>query len=189
MSGASREVRSERGLARRVSIRPPCAADERELSRLREASWDFLAPWESAPPPAPFGEEWFATYIESAARDDTERLLICRADDGAIVGGANISAIVRGAFHCGFLGYWIGGPFARQGLMSEALPLVLDHAFGALSLHRVEANVRPENTASIALVRRSGFRREGFSPKYLRISGEWRDHERWALLAEEWRAR
>lgn len=69
--------------------------------------------------------------------------------------------------------------------MSEALDLTLRHAFGALRLHRVEANVQPDNTASIALVRRAGLRLEGFSPRYLKVAGRWRDHERWAITVED----
>jgi ribosomal-protein-alanine N-acetyltransferase len=72
--------------------------------------------------------------------------------------------------------------------MSEGLALVLDYAFGALDLHRIESNIQPNNAASLALVKRLGFRKEGFSPAFLRIDGEWRDHERWAMLNEEWMA-
>src|SRR6266566_1180875 len=84
---------------------------------------------------------------------------------------------------------WIGVRHARQGYMTEALPLALRHAFRTLRLHRVEANILPVNRASLALVRRAGFRREGYSPRYLEIAGRWADHERWALLAEDWRPR
>jgi len=178
---------TELGRGERVWIHSPSASDEVELRRLRNESWDFLARWEPAPPDGrePASAQWFADYLESAARDDTARFLIRRVDDDALVGGVNVSAIVRGVFQSGFLGYWIGSRFARQGLMTAGLSLVVEHAFGPLALHRVEANIRPENAASIALVRRLGFRREGFSPRYLRIAGDWRDHERWALLAED----
>ncbi len=88
-----------------------------------------------------------------------------------------------------YLGYAVGKPFAGQGYMREGIELVLRHAFTTLRLHRVEANIQPDNHASIALARGAGFRREGFSPRYLKIGGRWRDHERWAILADEWRAR
>ncbi|MGE8545939.1 MAG: GNAT family N-acetyltransferase [Alcaligenes sp.] len=88
-----------------------------------------------------------------------------------------------------FIGYYGMSNFSRKGLMTEALRAAVDHAFDDLGLHRLEANIQPENQASIALVRRLGFQKEGHSPRYLRINGEWRDHERWALLADmaEWR--
>lgn len=94
-----------------------------------------------------------------------------------------------GLFRSAYLGYHIGAPHARQGYMAEALGLALTHGFGPLRLHRLEANVRPENGASIALVRRLGFTCEGYSRRYLKIGGRWRDHERWAMLREDWRAR
>lgn len=92
-------------------------------------------------------------------------------------------------FQSGYLAYYIGASHAGQGYMTEALQLMLRTAFRTLRLHRVEANIQPGNRASIALVERAGFRREGYSRRYLKIARRWRDHERWALLAEEWRPR
>jgi ribosomal-protein-alanine N-acetyltransferase len=98
----------------------------------------------------------------------------------------NVSEIVRGALRSAYLGYYGFAPYLGHGYMSEGMTLALRWAFGALRLHRLEANIQPGNRASLRLARRLGFRREGFSPRYLKIAGRWRDHERWALLAEEW---
>ena len=101
-----------------------------------------------------------------------------------IVGVINITEIVQASFQSAYLGYYGMAWSSRRGLMTEALNAAVRYAFGDLGLHRLEANIQPENTASIALVRRVGFKKEGFSPRYLRINGKWRDHERWALLAD-----
>ena len=85
------------------------------------------------------------------------------------------------------MGYAVGAPYARQGYMTEGLRLVLKHAFSKLKLHRVEANIQPENKGSIALVKRVGFQLEGYSPHYLKIAGHWRDHERWAMVKEHFK--
>jgi ribosomal-protein-alanine N-acetyltransferase len=106
---------------------------------------------------------------------------------GELAGVINLSEIVRGAFRSAYLGYYAFVPHAGRGYMTEGLALALRWIFGTLRLHRVEANIQPGNAASRALVRRLGFRREGFSPRYLKIAGRWRDHERWALVAEDWR--
>ena len=126
---------------------------------------------------------------QAQMRADFEALLLCRASDGAILGFFNLSQIVRRGFQSAYLGYAVGKPYAGQGYMRDGLELVLRHAFTTMRLHRVEANIQPTNTSSLALARGAGFRREGFSPRYLKISGRWRDHERWAILAEEWRDR
>jgi len=131
----------------------------------------------------------FAGWLRTSRGGRHEKLLVCRIEDGALLGASNINEIVRVPSQSAFLGYWIGAPYARQGYMTEALQLALHYAFRTLGLHRVEANIMPVNRASIMLVRRAGFRREGYSPRYLKIAGRWADHERWALLVEDWRPR
>jgi ribosomal-protein-alanine N-acetyltransferase len=97
-----------------------------------------------------------------------------------------LSQIFRGNLKSAYVGYWIGAMFSRQGYMTEALGLLLSFAFGSLRLHRIEANIQPENAPSKALVTRIGFRKEGFSPRYLKLAGRWKDHERWAICREDW---
>ena len=96
--------------------------------------------------------------------------------------------IVRGIFCSGYLGYYAFAPHHGHGYMKQGLRAILSEAFGRQRLHRLEANIQPENEASRRLVKGAGFRLEGFSPRYLKIAGRWRDHERWAITAEEWRS-
>jgi [ribosomal protein S5]-alanine N-acetyltransferase len=168
----------------RVLLRHPTASDRAEFLTRARASARLHAPWIVAP-----SNDEFDDYLRRAGRDNALFFLICRLEDGAIAGVANVSEIVRGNFRSAYLGYYAFEPFAGQGYMSEGLRLVLRHVFGAQGLHRIEANIQPGNARSAALVERIGFRREGFSPKYLKIRGRWRDHERWAILAEEFVAR
>jgi [ribosomal protein S5]-alanine N-acetyltransferase len=168
-----------------VFLRAPTPGDREEFIALMRASRSFHRPWATAPT----DEDRFAAYIADGRRPDFEALLACRLDDDAILGFFNLSQITRGMFQSAYLGYAVGRPFAGKGYMREGLELVLRHAFLTLRLHRVEANIQPGNQASLALARGAGFRREGFSPRYLKIGGRWRDHERWAILAEDWRAR
>ena len=137
----------------------------------------------------PATHEQYARYLARSRRDGFVGLLIRRLSDDAILGSIEISQISRGNFQSAYLGYLIGAPFANQGYMTEALSLALDYAFDRLRLHRLEANLQPSNAASRALVRRLGFTREGYSRRYLKIAGRWRDHERWAILREDRRAR
>ncbi len=130
----------------------------------------------------------FADFLERSQRGDFACFLICLKSNEKIVGAISLSQIFMGPFRSAYLGYHIGAEYANQRLMTEALPLILKYAFKDLKLHRVEANIQPGNKASIALVRRAGFVREGFSRRYLKIDGRWRDHERWAILAEDWKS-
>lgn len=168
---------------RHVFLRPPAADDRREFVSLMRASRSFHKPWASAPT----DEDRFAAYIADAQRPDFEAMLLCRGEDLAILGFFNLSQIVRRSLQSAYLGYAVGKPFAGQGYMRDGIKLVLQRAFTEMRLHRIEANIQPGNHASIALARGAGFRREGFSPRYLKIAGRWRDHERWAILADDWR--
>ena len=170
--------------AARVFVRSPAARDREEFISLMRSSRSFHRPWATAPT----DDERFAAYLADSRRPDFEAMLLCRRQDLAILGFFNLSQIVRRSLQSAYLGYAAGKPFAGQGYMREGIQLVLRHAFLDLRLHRVEANIQPDNRASIALAQRAGFRREGFSPRYLKIAGRWRDHERWAMLADDWRA-
>jgi ribosomal-protein-alanine N-acetyltransferase len=168
----------------RVYLRTPTRADAEEFIALMRASRSFHRPWATAPA----DEERFSAYLADSLRPDFEAMLACRLDDAAILGFFNLSQIARGLMQSAYLGYAVGKKYAGQGYMREGLELVLRHAFVDLRLHRVEANIQPGNKASLALAQGTGFRREGFSPRYLKIGGRWRDHERYAILVDEWRA-
>jgi ribosomal-protein-alanine N-acetyltransferase len=168
----------------RVYLRTPGPADDEEFIGLMRASRAFHRPWATAPSDS----DRFNAYLADSRRPDFEAMLVCRLEDEAIIGFFNLSQIARGLLQSAYLGYAVGKPFAGQRYMREGIDLVLRHAFLGLKLHRVEANIQPGNGASIALAQGAGFRREGFSPRYLKIGGRWRDHERWALLSDEWRA-
>jgi ribosomal-protein-alanine N-acetyltransferase len=149
------------------------------------ASRSLHRPWSNPPTDL----DSFASLAARAGRDDYDLQLVCLRNGGAIVGYFALSQIFRGAFHNAYLGYDGSAPYAGRGHMREGLELMLRHAFRAQRLHRVEANIQPGNQASRALVERAGFRLEGFSPRYLKIGGRWRDHERWALTVEDWQER
>ena len=166
----------------RVFIRTPTAEDLQELLLLHQRSREFHCPWVFPP----LNEQECKEYINRCQNEDFEGLLICQSTDNKIVGVANLSQIFYRAFQNAYLGYYVHADFAGKGLMLEGMRLVIDYAFNILGLHRVEANIQPENRASINLVDRLGFTKEGFSRRYLKVNGEWRDHERWALTVEDW---
>ena len=170
-------------------LRHPLASDEDELLALRELSENLHRPWEPLPEVGWASPLWFAGFIAQADSETSQKHLICRADDGAIVGYVGLGQICRGPFCSCYMGYWVGLPHVRRGYATAGVALCLERAFTQLGLHRVEANVVPENAASIATVRRCGLRREGYSTRYLNIAGRWRDHERWAVTVEDWHER
>lgn len=129
----------------------------------------------------------FAEYVRRFTRPEHIGHFVCTRE-GELAGVINLSEVVRGAFQSGYLGYYAFTPHAGHGYMKDALAAVIDVAFREHGLHRMEANIQPDNGRSIGLVSGMGFRREGYSPKYLKLGGEWRDHERWALTVEDWEA-
>ena len=150
------------------------------LEMVRE-SRELHRPW-TYPPERP---DQFDDLVSRTVRDDFVCLATTLVGNGDIVGIFTISQIVRGYFQSAYLGYYASARHAGKGLMGESMALVLDHAFGPLALHRLEANIQPGNAPSVALARGAGFRLEGYSPRYLLIGGRWRDHERYAITADE----
>ncbi len=164
-----------------VVLRVPCAADGPALIAANACNRDFHWPW--ATPPA--DEAAYAAWLAESGNGRTEARIAWDAETGAIIGVVTLSEIVRRALCSAYLGFYGMRAFAGRGLMTEAVGGVVRIAFEELGLHRVEANVQPDNARSLALIGRLGFQREGFSPRYLRIGGVWRDHVRFALLADE----
>ena len=172
------------GRARVALVRPSASRAAEFLAAVRR-SRRLHGRW-VRPPSTPAAYRAYARRLRGPAH---EGYLICLRGSDALVGVANLSEIVRGPFRSAYLGYYAFRPYDRRGLMTEGLALVVRDAFRRLGLHRVEANIQPGNRASIRLARRLGFRREGYSPRYLKVQGRWRDHERWALVADAGRRR
>ncbi len=170
---------------RRVFIRPPARADAAAFLAAVRASRKLHASWVQGPR----SPERYAAYAKRyGGRLSTHAgFLVLRKDTGELAGVFNLSEIVRGGFQSAYLGYFGFTGSVGEGFMSEGLALVLDTAFRALKLHRVECNVQPANRRSVALIERCGFEREGYSRRYVKIAGRWRDHVRYAMLAEDWR--
>ncbi|MFL2771019.1 MAG: GNAT family N-acetyltransferase [Rhodospirillaceae bacterium] len=164
------------------------------FSATREVAADFLHMTNSS---AIYHQPWvypatdarrFKSYINRVTNGRAYGYFIGLNEDDCLVGVVNINDVMMGGFRSGSLGYYADMNMAGNGYMTEGLALVMDQAFTTLDLNRLEANIQPANAASIAVVRKLGFRKEGFSPKFLKIDGIWRDHERWAILGEEWLA-
>ena len=171
-------------LKNQVTIRTPqwgdCEAFLLAVRRSRALHGSWIAP--KAKTPKEFGD-----YIQRFASDRHCGHLVIHRGSGDLIGVININDVIRGAFQSASLGYYAFMPYAGRGLMRAGMLLVLRHAFGKLKLHRLEANIQPANSASIALIQKCGFVCEGTSRRLLKVRGRWRDHERWALLAENFR--
>jgi ribosomal-protein-alanine N-acetyltransferase len=169
-----------------VYLRAPQMSDYSEWTTLREASRAFLTPWEPTWPSDDLTRSAFRRrlrrYAEDQRADTSYAFFLFRRSDDALVGGLTLANIRRGVAQAGSLGYWIGEPFARRGLMTGALHGLVPFAFGSLRLHRLEAACIPSNAASIRLLEKMGFAREGYAREYLCINGLWQDHLLFARL-------
>ena len=170
-------------------LRAPQMADYAEWSALREASRNFLTPWEPTWPSDDLTRASFRRRIKRYSEDQRGDLaypfFIFRRSDHALVGGLTLANIRRGCAQAGSLGYWMGAAFARQGYMTAAVSALVPFAFATLRLHRIEAACIPANAASIRLLEKTGFRREGFARRYLCIDGVWQDHLLYARLKDD----
>jgi [ribosomal protein S5]-alanine N-acetyltransferase len=163
-----------------VTLRAPQSGDYAEWSALRERSRDFLVPWEPTWPPDDLTRSAFRRrlkrYAEDQRSDAAYAFLIFRNDDNAMVGGLTLANIRRGVAQAGSIGYWVGAPFTKKGYMTAAVRALIPYSFAALRLHRLEAACIPNNAASIRLLEKTGFTREGYARGYLCINGVWQDH-------------
>jgi ribosomal-protein-alanine N-acetyltransferase len=184
----------------RLLLRQPARADWRGWAEARHASRHFLAPWEPAWPYDALTRKAFRRRLRQQHAEWRSGQGITffvfdkrgAATDGAgatPLGGISVTNLRRGVAQSASLGYWVAERHARQGVMTEALLLVLDFLYGDLALHRVEAATLPHNAASRRLLEKIGFREEGRGRGYLRIAGQWQDHVLYALLAEDPRGR
>jgi ribosomal-protein-alanine N-acetyltransferase len=172
-----------------VVLRTPQAGDHAEWAELRGASRDFLTPWEPTWPADDLSRASFRRRIKRYSEDQRADLayafFVFRRLDNALVGGLTLANIRRGCAQAASLGYWMGAVYARQGYMTAAVNAVLPFSFATLRLHRVEAACIPTNAASVRLLEKTGFTREGFARHYLCINGIWQDHLLFARLADD----
>jgi ribosomal-protein-alanine N-acetyltransferase len=152
--------------------------DQAEFIALMHASKTLHEPWIQAPTTSAL----FKYYMQRVRRNYHEGFAICRSLDDAIVGVININNIVRGSFLSASLGYYVGAAFHGQGYMQAGLLRLIQYAFSTMGLHRLEANIQPDNIRSQQLVRRCGFEYEGLSRSFLFLDGQWRDHQRWCIV-------
>jgi ribosomal-protein-alanine N-acetyltransferase len=169
-----------RDAASRVVVRRVRRADAEELIALNRESAAYHAPWETAF----INQDRFDAWFERGLTGANVLLIARERATNDVVGVINFNDIQLGALRSTYCGYWGYPRTGRRGLMTDALREAVRFGFDELGLHRIEANIQPGNARSIALVRRVGFTKEGFSPRYLFLSGAWRDHERWAILAD-----
>jgi ribosomal-protein-alanine N-acetyltransferase len=172
-----------------VVLRLPQIGDYPAWAELREQSRAFLTPWEPTWPADDLTRSAFRRrikrYIEDQRNDLAYAFLVFRTGDNALVGGLTLANIRRGVAQAGSIGYWVGAPFARRGYMTAALRALVPFSFRTLRLHRLEAACIPGNAASIGLLEKTGFKREGYARGYLCINGMWQDHLLYARLQDD----
>ena len=173
----------------RVALRMPQMSDFPEWAALRDQSRDFLKQWEPIWPVDDLTRGAFCRrlkrYAEDQRSDQAYSFFIFRKADNVLVGGITLANVRRGVAQAGSIGYWIGEPFAREGMMTDALATLIPFSFATLRLHRLEAACIPTNTASIRLLEKSGFEREGYARQYLCINGIWQDHLLYARIKDD----
>jgi ribosomal-protein-alanine N-acetyltransferase len=172
----------------RVTLRVPQMNDFEEWAALRDTSRDFLVPWEPTWPADDLSRGAFRRRLKRYAEDQRNDLaypyFIFRNADQKLVGGLTMTNIRRGVAQAGSLGYWMGAAYARQGYMTAAVRMLVPFAFSTLKLHRLEAACIPENAASVRLLEKTGFVREGYAREYLCINGIWQDHLLYAQVRQ-----
>ena len=170
----------------KVTLRTPQMADYPAWAELRAQSREFLVPWEPLWATDELSRASFRRRVRHYQRDLREdvgyALFIFAVPTGALVGGLTLCNVRRGVTQSCTLGYWIGAQYANQGYMTAAVRAVVPFVFDSLELHRLEAACLPTNAASIRLLEKTGFKREGLARRYLRINGIWQDHLLYALL-------
>lgn len=190
MLGSRRRLRIE---TERLILRPPMHGDWRAWAALRADSAHFLQQWEPTWAEDHLSRKSFTNRVYWAQRSITQGtavpLFLIRRDDDMLLGAITLDNIRRGPAQAGTTGYWVGAPFARQGYMREALGAVVDHAFSALDLSRIEAGCLPENAPSRRLLEQCGYKYEGVAQSYLQIAGRWRNHVLYANLRADRRGR
>ncbi|MBO0751577.1 MAG: GNAT family N-acetyltransferase [Bradyrhizobiaceae bacterium] len=172
-----------------VYLRQPQMSDFPEWAALREKSRSFLEPWEPLWPADDLTRAAFRRrlkrYVEDQRTDQAYSFLIFRTDDNVLTGGVTLSNVRRGVAQASSIGYWMGAPYARMGLMTRALRALIPFSYNNLRLHRLEAACITTNEASIRLLEKSGFQREGYARQYLCINGMWQDHLLYARLRDD----
>ena len=172
-----------------ITLRLPQNTDYAAWAALREQSRNFLTPWEPTWPVDDLTRTAFRRrirrYTEDQRNDLAYAFMVFRESDNALLGGLTLANIRRGVAQAGSIGYWTGAPFARQGYMTAALRALIPFSFGTLRLHRLEAACIPNNAASIGLLEKTGFKREGYARQYLCINGIWQDHLLYARLRDD----
>ncbi len=164
-----------------IIIREPRREDKDAFITAMQRSQDLHRPWVKSPQTP----QEFSDYFQRYQQSNQKSFLVCD-QLGDIAGVFNVSEIVRGLFQNAYLGFYAVTDYDGRGYMSAGLKLLLKKVFKEMELHRLEANIQPENILSINLVKNNGFRKEGYSQRYLKIDGQWRDHERWAITYEDW---